>query len=49
VPRAIEDPASVAVALASCLTLDAGELARRLRSDKSFLWVNRKVDPDEAH
>jgi cell division protein FtsI (penicillin-binding protein 3) len=48
VPRAIEDPAGVAVALASCLKLDAGELARRLRSDKSFQWVNRKVDPDEA-
>jgi cell division protein FtsI (penicillin-binding protein 3) len=48
VPRAIEDADATARRLAGCLEVDAAELAARLRSDKSFLWVNRKVDPAAA-
>ena len=49
VPRAIDDPDRTASALAHCLPVEAGDLAVRLRSDKSFLWVDRKVDPLAAH
>ena len=48
VPRAIEDPGATANRLGSCLSLDIGELSARLASDKSFLWVDRKVDPATA-
>ena len=44
VPRAIKEADRTARALADCLPVDSEELAIRLRSDKSFLWVDRKVD-----
>ena len=44
VPRAIKEADRTARALADCLPVDSKELAIRLRSDKSFLWVDRKVD-----
>ncbi len=48
VPRAIEDPDTTANRLGTCLKVDVGELSARLASDRSFLWVNRKVDPAAA-
>ena len=48
VPRAIEDPEATANQLGSCLNVDVEELSARLTSDKSFLWINRKVDPAAA-
>lgn len=44
VPRTIKETDRTARALADCLPVDSKELAIRLRSDKSFLWVDRKVD-----
>ena len=48
VPRAIEDPDATASQLATCLKLDVRGLSVRLTSDRSFLWVDRKVDPSAA-
>lgn len=48
VPRAIEEADRTARALAGCLPVDSEELAIRLKSDKGFLWVNRKIDPATA-
>jgi cell division protein FtsI (penicillin-binding protein 3) len=48
VPRAIKEADRTARALAGCLPVDSRELAIRLKSDKSFLWVDRKVDPAAA-
>ena len=44
VPRAIEEADRTARALAGCLAVNSEELAIRLKSDKGFLWVNRKID-----
>lgn len=44
VPRAIEEADQTARALAGCLPLDSKRLAGRLESDRSFLWIDRKVD-----
>jgi cell division protein FtsI (penicillin-binding protein 3) len=48
VPSTVEDADATARALTSCLGGSAAKLAERLRSEKRFLWVKRKVSPGEA-
>ena len=46
VPSEIPDPETTAQVLAKVLNLDAQELLARLRSQKNFAWVKRKVDAE---
>ena len=46
VPSEIPDQESTAQILAQVLNLDGQELLARLRSQKNFAWVKRKVDGD---
>ncbi|MCA9544406.1 MAG: transpeptidase family protein [Myxococcales bacterium] len=48
VPRAIENPAEVTAKLKDILPVDEEVLARRLSSDKAFVWLARHVRPDVA-
>jgi cell division protein FtsI (penicillin-binding protein 3) len=48
VPTSIDDPAATAQALGSCLGGDQAKLTERLKSNKRFLWVERKVDTAAA-
>lgn len=47
-PTLVDDPAATAKALSGVLPIDAGRLAAELDSDRSFVWVRRKVDPPLA-
>lgn len=48
VPPAIEKPEEVAAALAHCLDDRPDRIAERLRSDRRFSWIQRKVAPATA-
>jgi cell division protein FtsI (penicillin-binding protein 3) len=48
VPSTVEDAEKTATALTSCLGGSPRKLQERLRSKKQFLWVKRKVSPEEA-
>lgn len=48
VPRELADPTAAAGTLSSLLDLELQPLADRLRSDREFVWVARKLDPDLA-
>lgn len=47
-PAVIEDPAEAARQIAEILGIDRKALEARLQSDKSFVWVQRKVDQPRA-
>jgi len=47
-PPNIEDPAATSRALNRTLKIDVNSLKQRLTSDKSFVWVKRKVTPKEV-
>ena len=47
-PAVIEDPADAARRIAQILGIDRKSLEQRLRSDKGFVWVQRKVDQPRA-
>jgi len=49
-PSAVEEPAKVAGLLAAALNLDAETLTQRIVAshEKRFLWVKRRLKPDEA-
>ena len=47
-PPSVRDPAATARQLARVLDLDAGDLERRLASDRDFVFVARKLDPPQA-
>ncbi len=47
-PGRIADPAGAARALASVLSTSAGQLDRKLRLDRPFVWIKRQADPKEA-
>jgi len=47
-PREVRDPAAAAGALAGVLGVDPEPLARRLAGRKHFVWVKRRVRPQEA-
>jgi len=47
-PPNIEDPAATSKALNKTLKIDLNSLKQRLTSDRSFVWVKRKVTPKEV-
>lgn len=47
-PRIMEDKRDAAIQLAAALNINAGEVYERLRRDKAFVWIKRKVTPAEA-
>lgn len=46
-PREIREPAETARKLEKALGLDAGQMEKRLRSNKSFVWIKRNMTPSE--
>ena len=46
-PPDIKDPAATSKALNKALEIDVNLLKQRLTSDKSFVWIKRKVTPKE--
>jgi cell division protein FtsI (penicillin-binding protein 3) len=48
VPSSLENPAGVARALARVLHVRADEIERKLRQDRSFVWIARKLDPEQG-
>ncbi len=47
-PPNIEDPAATSRALNKTLKIDLNSLKQRLTSDRSFVWIKRKVTPKEV-
>ncbi|MFH1061624.1 MAG: penicillin-binding transpeptidase domain-containing protein [Candidatus Omnitrophota bacterium] len=48
VPREIENKEEVALKLSSILELDYNVLLEKLKRDKSFIWVKRRIEDDLA-
>ncbi|UVT15317.1 MAG: penicillin-binding protein 2 [Nitrospira sp.] len=48
VPTTLESPAKTARQLAPVLHVRIDELERKLRQDRSFVWLARKLDPDQG-
>ena len=48
VPTAIESPARTARSLSPVLRVRADELERKLRQDRGFVWLARKLDPEQG-
>lgn len=49
VPTALESPAQAARTLSPVLRVRASELEKKLRQDRSFVWLARKLDPEQGH
>ncbi|HTM09189.1 MAG TPA: penicillin-binding protein [Verrucomicrobiae bacterium] len=47
-PRRIKEPKTAAAHLAQALALDSADIAQKLASEKSFIWLKRQVTPKEA-
>jgi len=47
-PRRIKDPKAIVANLAQTLGLDPADVAQKLASEKSFIWLKRQVTPKEA-
>jgi cell division protein FtsI (penicillin-binding protein 3) len=48
VPTALESPAKTARHLSPVLRISTGELERKLRQDRGFVWLARKLDPEQG-
>lgn len=48
VPTALDSPAKTARALSPVLHVRADELERKLRQDRGFVWLARKLDPEQG-
>lgn len=48
VPTALDRPAAAARHLSPVLHVRASELERKLRQDRSFVWLARKLDPEQG-
>ncbi|HET9795283.1 MAG TPA: penicillin-binding protein [Thermoanaerobaculia bacterium] len=48
VPDKVRDPAAAAAALARVLGVPPSEIARKLSSEKGFVWIARKIDDGAA-
>ncbi len=48
VPSSLDNPAGVARDLARVLHIRADEIERKLRQDRSFVWIARKLDPEQG-
>lgn len=49
VPTALDNPTKTARYLSSILHLQSDDLERKLRQDRSFVWLARKLDPEQGH
>lgn len=47
-PASLENPAGVARDLARVLNVRADEIERKLRREQKFVWIARKVDPEQG-
>ena len=47
-PRSLKDPSSVARRLARVLQGRAPDIERKLRQERSFVWIARKLDPERG-
>jgi cell division protein FtsI (penicillin-binding protein 3) len=48
VPASLGNPAGVARDLARVLRVRAGDIERKLRQERSFVWIARKLDPEQG-
>ena len=48
VPTALDSPSKTARALSPVLHVRADELERKLRQDRGFVWLARKLDPEQG-
>ena len=48
VPTALESPSKTAKHLSPVLHVSTGELERKLRQDRGFVWLARKLDPEQG-
>lgn len=48
VPASLEDPSGVARDLAPVLHVKAGEIEKKLKQERSFVWIARKLDPEQG-
>lgn len=48
VPAALESPGKTARNLSPVLRVSTGELERKLRQDRGFVWLARKLDPEQG-
>ncbi len=49
IPTALESPAKTARSLSPVLHVRTDELEKKLRQDRSFVWLARKLDPEQGH
>jgi cell division protein FtsI (penicillin-binding protein 3) len=49
IPTALESPAKTARSLSPVLHIRTDELEKKLRQDRSFVWLARKLDPEQGH
>jgi len=48
IPTALDSPAKTARNLSPVLHVRSDELERKLRQDRSFVWLARKLDPEQG-
>lgn len=48
IPTTLESPAKAARQLSSILSVRVAELEKKLQQDRSFVWLARKVDPEQG-
>lgn len=48
VPTSIDSPVTAARSLSSVLKIRRGELVRKLQQEKHFVWLARKVEPEQG-
>src|SRR5581483_12366953 len=48
VPALLDNPSGVARYLSPVLHVRAAEIERKLKQDRSFVWLARKLDPDQG-
>ncbi|MGQ0809720.1 MAG: peptidoglycan D,D-transpeptidase FtsI family protein [Nitrospiraceae bacterium] len=48
VPTFFDDPTQVARRLSPILQVRAGDIEKKLKQDRSFVWLARKIDPDQG-
>ncbi len=48
IPTALESPAKTARSLSPVLHVRTDELEKKLRQDRSFVWLARKLDPEQG-
>src|SRR4029453_11863505 len=47
-PRLISDPAALAQKLSPLLDLEASRIQKSLTKDKKFVWIKRRLSPEES-